>query len=334
MSALHFDPDAPQVSLSLLAHGLDLDATLTSGQAFSWKRTATGHWRGWIDRRPCLVWLHGDALRAVGPGLTRDAVSTYFGLNLPIREIFATFPSDPWLDKARAFAPGLRILRQEPWETLCNFICSSLKQIVQIEQINLELRRAFGEKLADDLYAYPDAARLAETTETQLRACRLGFRARHLHVAASQIASSEILLDRLGTLSTNDAREQLMRVRGVGEKVANCILLFAYGRAEAFPIDVWVERVLRRLYFKNSQRVQLERLRAFADSHFGPYRGYAQQFLFHWIRKDPKALPADEKAAAHKLSRRIQLPPRKKAERAVKKSSKKLRLPPRKRATA
>src|SRR5450755_1258428 len=91
------EPDAPQISLFLMAHGLDLEATLTSGQTFSWKRTTDG-------RRPCLVWSQGDALRAVGPGLTRDAVSSYFGLDLPVREIFATFPSDPWLEQARAFA--------------------------------------------------------------------------------------------------------------------------------------------------------------------------------------------------------------------------------------
>ena len=294
------DPDAPQVSHSLHAHGLNLDATLSSGQAFSWRRTATGHWSGWIDGRPCLVWMQGDALRAVGPGLTRDAVNAYFCLDLPMEEILATFPSDPWLEKARAFAPGLRILRQDPWETLCNFICSSLKQITQIEQINHELRRAFGEKFGDDRYTFPTAARLAQTTEAQLRACRLGFRARHLHVAARQIASSEISLARLATLPTPEAREQLQRVRGVGEKVANCVLLFAYGRAEAFPIDVWVERVLRQLYFKGNPRVQHETLRAFAQSHFGPYRGYAQQFLFHWIRTDPKALPPEKPKAARK----------------------------------
>ena len=288
------EPDAPQVSLSLFHHGLDLDATLTSGQSFSWKRTPDGRWRGWIDGRPCLVWSQGDSLRAVGPALERDAVARYFGLDLPIREIFASFPNDPWLEQARAFAPGLRILRQDPWETLCNFICSSLKQIVQIEQINHELRRVFGDQVGDGLHSFPDASRLSLATEAKLRECRLGFRARHLFVASRQIATSEVRLDRLEKLPTAEAREHLMRIRGVGEKVANCILLFAYGRAEAFPIDVWVERVLRRLYFNNSTRVKHERLRAFADSHFGPNRGYAQQFLFHWIRKDPKAIPPEK----------------------------------------
>jgi N-glycosylase/DNA lyase len=304
-------PELPQVSLSLFSHGLDLDATLASGQSFSWKRSPDGRWRGWIDRRPCLVWSQGDALRAVGPSLTHAAVTRYFGLDLPLREIFASFPNDPWLDRARAFAPGLRVLRQEPWETLCNFICSSLKQIVQIEQINHELRRAFGEPIGEGLHSFPEASRLALATEARLRECRLGFRARHLFVAARQIASSEVSLERVAKLPTPEAREELMRIRGVGEKVANCILLFAYGRTEAFPIDVWVERVLRRLYFNNSSRVKHERLRSFAEKHFGPHRGYAQQYLFHWIRKDAKALPPEKvpekrpkaRAAAPKTSK-------------------------------
>jgi len=290
--------EVPQVSLSLFGHGIDLDATLTSGQSFSWKRTVNGRWRGWIDGRPCLVWLQGDALRAVGPNLTHEAISHYFGLDVPIREVFASFPNDPWLDRARAFAPGLRILRQEPWETLCNFICSSLKQIVQIQQINHDLRHTFGRLVGEELYSFPAASRLALASEAQLRACRLGFRARHLFVAARQIASADVLLERVATLPTDEAREELMRLRGVGAKVANCILLFAYGRAEAFPIDVWVERVLRRLYFEDRPRVAPERLRLFAERHFGPYRGYAQQFLFHWIRKDPKALPEGRKTPA------------------------------------
>jgi N-glycosylase/DNA lyase len=283
-------------ALSLPGHGLDLEATLAGGQAFSWRRTERGPWRGWIEGQPCTVWSEGETLRVSGPGLTAAAVTRYFGLDLPMAKIFASFPDDPWLERARAFAPGLRILRQEPWETLCNFICSSLKQIVQIEQINHDLRRNFGRRLGKNLYAFPEAARLAQASEAQFRACRLGFRARHLFVAARQIASGEISLDHVAMLPTDEAREELRRIRGVGAKVANCILLFAYGRVEAFPIDVWVERVLRRLYFNDRARSHA-RMGLFVDRHFGPYRGYAQQFLFHWIRKDPGALPPGKKAA-------------------------------------
>jgi N-glycosylase/DNA lyase len=290
--------DLPQISLSLTSHGIDLDATLSSGQAFSWNRTADGRWRGWIDGRPCLVWLQGDALRAVGAGITPETVRRYFGFDLPLREIFASFPSDPWLERARGFAPGLRVLRQDPWETLCNFICSSLKQIVQIQQINHELRRTLGQAIEPDLYTFPSPSRLALATELQLRDCRLGFRARHLFVAARQIAHGEISLEKVEEMPTAEARETLMRIRGVGEKVANCVLLFAYGRLEAFPIDVWVERVLREVYFKGSKRVKLSRMRDFSRTHFGPNGGYAQQFLFHWIRKDRHALPRKIKTAA------------------------------------
>ena len=293
--------DLPQVSLSLARHGLDLDSTLASGQSFCWNRHADGRWRGWIDGRPCLAWHHGDILRAVGPELTHEAVTRYFGLDQPLREIFASFPADPWLERAREFAPGLRVLRQDPWETVCNFICSSLKQIVQIAQINASLRCALGEPVdPPSLYAFPTASRLARATEAQLRECRLGFRARHLFVAARQVVQGEVSLEKIGGMPTAEARETLLRLQGVGEKVANCVLLFAYGRLEAFPIDVWVERVLRQLYFKGSKRVKLARMADFSRGHFGPFGGYAQQFLFHWIRKDPRALVLANAAAAKK----------------------------------
>ena len=286
-------PPSPR-SIRLPAHGLDLDATLTSGQSFSWRHDTHGVWHGWIEGRPVVAQVKNDFLCAEGPGLTVAALTRYFALDLPIEKILGTFPEDPWLLRACAFAPGLRILRQDPWETTCNFICSSLKQITQIEQINRDLRRAFGQEIAPGLFAFPDPARLALAEEKELRACKLGFRARHLYVAARQIAAGEISLEAIAKLSTPAARDQLQRLRGVGAKVANCILLFAYHRVEAFPIDVWVERVLRRLYFPGRRRVTHEKMHRFAERHFGPYRGYAQQFLFHWIRRDPHSVPPEK----------------------------------------
>jgi N-glycosylase/DNA lyase len=281
----------PESGISLASRGFDLDATLSSGQAFSWRRGADENWRGWIGDHPCVAGLDGGRLFVHGSGLTDAGVARYFGLDLGLDKIFASFPADdPWLTRARAFAPGLRILRQEPWETLCNFICSSLKQIVQIAQINHDLRVAFGPKLRPGEHVFPPAAQLARVSEAELRSCKLGFRAKHLFIAARQIAAGEISLEHIATLPTPEAREELMRVRGVGEKVANCVLLFAYGRLEAFPIDVWVERVLRQLYFRNRRRIRPGALRLFSERHFGPHGGYAQQFLFHWIRNDPAAL--------------------------------------------
>jgi N-glycosylase/DNA lyase len=132
-------------------------------------------------------------------------------------------------------------------------------------------------------HSFPTAERLAAATEADLRACKMGFRAPHLLAAARQIAGGQFDLERLRHLPQAEAREELMKLRGVGGKIADCVLLFAYGFDGAFPVDVWVERALRELYFPH-RRVSAKRLQHFAATHFGPHAGYAQQYLFHYIR--------------------------------------------------
>jgi len=121
-------------------------------------------------------------------------------------------------------------------------------------------------------------------SEADLRDCKLGFRAKNLLGAARMIASGEVSLEQVATLSDEAACEELCRLPGVGVKVANCTLLFGFGRLRAFPIDVWIERVLRELYFRRKRKVTARRLREFSASYFGPYGGYAQQYLFHHAR--------------------------------------------------
>jgi N-glycosylase/DNA lyase len=136
-------------------------------------------------------------------------------------------------------------------------------------------------------FSFPTAERLAAVTEAELRACKMGFRAPYLLAAARQIAGGRFDLERLRHLPLAGAREELMKLRGVGGKIADCVLLFAYGFDGAFPVDVWVERALRELFFP-SCRVSDKRLRHFAATHFGPHAGYAQQYLFHYIRTKMK----------------------------------------------
>lgn len=267
---------------------INLEATLRSGQSFCWNRDAEGRWHGWIGAVPCRIETgaggNGDAdgYRVHG-ALPVPAIERYLGLDFDLGQALASFPDDPWLAEALAFAPGLRLLLQEPWETLASFICSAVKQIPQIEEINRTLRAEFGPEIAPGLHAFPSPEALAAAGEAALRRCKLGFRARSLHIAARQIVAGEVDLAALHALPTAEAREQLIRLRGVGPKIADCVLLFAYGRHDAFPIDVWVERVLRQLYFKR-RRVAPERLRKFVRDYFGPHPGYAQQYLFHWVR--------------------------------------------------
>jgi N-glycosylase/DNA lyase len=192
------------------------------------------------------------------------------------------------MQNAIAACHGLRLLRQLPWECLVSFLLSSTKQIIQIQQVVSLLCQRFGEpvaapSLADRVYAFPSPARLARSTEAELRACKMGFRAPYVLAAARAVESGRLDLERLGQISVEGARSQLMELPGVGRKIADCVLLFAYGFQSAFPVDVWVMRALQQFYFPR-RRVSLERLHRFSAEHFGPNAGYAQQYLFHYAR--------------------------------------------------
>jgi N-glycosylase/DNA lyase len=182
----------------------------------------------------------------------------------------------------------LRLLRQEQWECLASFILSSTKQIVQIQQIVAVLCERFGAPVvvpagSDPWFAFPSAKRLAECTESELRECKMGFRAPYLLAAAKMVDGGELDLQALENRTAAEARTELIKVPGVGRKIADCVLLFAYGFQEAFPIDVWVMKALRELYFPK-RRVKPPRLIAFSETYFGPNAGYAQQYLFHYMR--------------------------------------------------
>jgi len=267
----------------------DLALTLASGQAFRWRRCGDA-WAGVVGSRWVRLRQEPDGIRAetAAPGGDWQWLRHYLQLDVDLEKILASFPDDPPMRDSLAACRGLRLLRQEPWECLASFICSSTKQIVQIEQIVGLLCRRFGETLpvppgADSAWAFPSVERLAAASEAELRACKLGFRAPYLAGTARKLAAGEVDLARLAEMPLAEARAALLTLPGVGVKIADCVLLFAYGFQEAFPVDVWIIRALQQLYFPK-RRVKLPRLRRFSRSHFGPYGGYAQQYLFHYMR--------------------------------------------------
>jgi N-glycosylase/DNA lyase len=270
----------------------DLAATLSSGQAFRWKET-DGAWEGVIGQHWVRLRQVPEGIRAEFIGAQNHLIPSlahYLQTGVDIAAILATFPDDEPMRAAVAACRGLRLLRQEPWECLASFILSSTKQIVQIQQIVALLCERFGEPLAvpaghAPVFSFPAAARLAECAEQSLRDCKMGFRAPNLLRTARMIASGEISVA-LHQLSVDDARAELLRCPGVGEKIANCVLLFAYGFPTAFPVDVWVMKALRELYFPR-RRPSAARLERFIATHFGPNAGYAQQYLFHYMRNRP-----------------------------------------------
>lgn len=267
----------------------DLGATLDSGQAFRWRPDGRG-WTGVIGRR----WVR---LESVPGGITAQTAAPagdwrwlidYLQTELDLAAVLRSFPDDPPLRDAVAACRGLRLLRQDPWECLASFLLSSTKQIVQIRQVVRLVAERFGEPVAVPAghapeWAVPSPERLAGVAETELRACKMGFRARYLLAAARAVAQGELALADLGTRPLPTARAELLRLPGVGPKIADCVLLFGFGFSTAFPVDVWVTRALRRLYFPR-RRVSIPRMNEFAVAHFGPHAGYAQQYLFHYMR--------------------------------------------------
>ena len=267
----------------------DLGLTLDSGQTFHWEPSGAG-FVGTIGERAVYLEQRGSVLkvREGGSHALPGLVAHYFSLDHPLAEICASFPDDPVMQAASSYCRGLRIIRQPRWECLATFITSSMKQVAHIRQISHTLRRRFGEPRSlgeQTAYVYPTPARIAALSEKELRDCALGYRAKNLLATARLISSGEVDLDRLTDLPDDELRTQLCALPGVGSKVANCVMLFAYERLRAFPIDVWIERVLRERYFPRRRRITAEQLRDFAAQHFGEHGGYAQQYLFHHARK-------------------------------------------------
>jgi N-glycosylase/DNA lyase len=280
--------------IEIPAPDFDLAMTLDSGQVFHWEKVGNG-FAGTIGNYAVYVEQDNEALKVRFGGMPARSpprplprtVAHYFALDHPLAEICASFPNDPVMNAARDFCRGLRIIRQPKWECLATFICSSMKQVAHIRQISAALRSRFGDRRkigSRVVYTFPSPQRIARASENQLRKCKLGYRAKNLRATTRLVSSGKCDLEAWSALSDANLREKLCALPGVGAKVANCVMLFAYERLRAFPIDVWIERVLRQQYFPRRKKVTGLRLREFSEMYFGEHGGYAQQYLFHHAR--------------------------------------------------
>ena|SRR2546426_463670 len=287
----------------------DLEKTLNSGQVFHWEKIDNG-FLGAIGDVPACV-QQEDHILKVHFGETRKPtretrplprlVTHYFALDHPLAEICASFPDDALMNAARDFCRGLRIIRQPKWECLATFICSSMKQVAQIRQISAALRTRFGERREIGnhvVYTFPHAQHIAHASKTGLRECKLGYRAKNLCATAQLVSSGECNLEAWSALSDAELRERLCALPGVGAKIANCVMLFAYERLRAFPIDVWIERVLRQHYLPRRKKMTAQQLWEFSESYFGEHGGYAQQYLFHHARVAKSLISRDSSESA------------------------------------
>jgi N-glycosylase/DNA lyase len=251
---------------SLLCPWFSLETTLESGQYFRWTRQDDG-FEIVLRDRVFFARQDDDMLRF--EGVDPETIRRFFALDHDLPSIHAELARDPVLRGPLERHRGLRILRQDPWECVASFITSAASNIPRITRNVGDMAARFGTSRA-----FPRPEQMG--SERELRDLKLGFRARYLAEAARLARDGR--LDRLGG-PIEKIREALMELPGIGLKVADCVALFAYGRLDAFPVDTWVRKTMRRLYFRD-RKVTDRRIAEFAARRFGPLAGYAQQYLF------------------------------------------------------
>ncbi len=255
-----------------LTDDFDLGLCLDCGQAFRWKQIDNGSWEGVAFAKKLNVSQEGNVITFYDttPEDFEKIWSNYFDLNRNYKEIIETYTEEN-LKTACDTYPGIRILKQDEWEAICSFIISANNNIPRIKGIIERLCENFGEDLGG-AYSFPEPEKIARLTVEDLAPLRAGFRAKYIIDAAQKIASGEVDIEKIKTLPLADAKAELLKIKGVGEKVAQCALLYGFGRVDAFPIDVWVKRIIEELY-PNGLPKCMEGT-----------QGIAQQYLFHWRR--------------------------------------------------
>ena len=261
------------------ASSFNLEQTFECGQCFRWSKTDCGTYSGVAFGKALTISQNDTTVTLQGCNKNdfENVWYSYFDLGTDYDEIKDSLASlHPVLKEAQQYAPGIRILNQEPWEALCSFIISQNNNIPRIKGIIDRLCRQYGEPIDDNLYAFPTAEKLSRCTVDDLAPLRSGFRAKYIVDAAAKAATNEINLHEIKKMPVEQARKELMKIKGVGPKVADCTMLYGMGKKECFPMDVWMKRAMEVL-FPN-----------LTPEDFGTNAGIAQQYIFHYSRMNPQ----------------------------------------------
>ncbi len=252
---------------------IDIALTLDCGQAFRWQNLDDGCWQGVAMGKYLKLKQEGTTITLFDTTLQEyeDIWSIYFDMKRDYKAIIDGY-TDPFIATACKEYPGIRILKQNEWEAICSFIISANNNIPRIKGIISRFCEMFGEPVGKD-FTFPEAECVAQLTVEDLAPIRAGFRAKYIIDAAQKISSRKVDIEKIRTLPFEEAKQHLLQIKGVGEKVAQCSLLYGFARMEAFPRDVWVKRIEEELYPDGFPQKYYET------------QGIAQQYLFHWRRK-------------------------------------------------
>ncbi len=268
---------------------IDLDITINSGQVFLWDKI-DGIWHG-VNGSEILKIIQ-EPFKIIS---SRKNTSDFFRQEENIEKILQSIKKDKLVRDAVTRFPGLRLLRQDPFQCYISFICSSNASIQNIKQMLKKITEKFGKRIMFDgheFHTFPTAKKLANSSMAELLSCGLGFRAKYIKKASQDVLSGKIDFNYLKKADYKTAKEILLDVYGIGDKIADCILLFSLEKIEAFPIDRWTLRILRKYYSdvfnesisKSITKKKYETIHEKIVRHFGPFAGYSQQFLFKMER--------------------------------------------------
>jgi N-glycosylase/DNA lyase len=284
----------PKIALSR-KEPFSLDRTLGCGQVFRWDRMQDGSWCGIVGDRVIRCLQKGSILTF--KGTDEIFIRQYFSLDLDLNAILASIDVDPFIHGAIERCRGLRLVRQPAWECLCSYICATNSNIPMIRRRIASIAEKFGDEVESGetkLFSFPHPSRISCTTgSTALAACRLGYRMPYVLSTSREVAAQKDWATTITAMPYEEARRQIMKFSGIGPKAADCILLFAFQKYDAFPVDVWIRRIMREHYLTKLDRDdaltgrEYNEIRTFARKHFGEYCGYAQEYLYA-AREDSK----------------------------------------------
>lgn len=271
----------------------ELEDIFECGQCFRWNKEQNGSYTGVFGNNVINVQKQDDIVtfKGVCEGDIKDVCNKYFDLDRDYSKIMRELSQiDNNLKISIEYGKGIRILNQELWEAIISFIISANNNIPRIKGIIERLSKAYGKKIVwegKEYYTFPLPDELKDVTVEEFRRLGLGFRDIRLYETTKMILNNEVDLNKVEQMSTNEAREELLKLSGVGPKVADCILLFStLKRFDVFPIDVWVRRVMNDLYIQKEDEAKVTKreIQNLANSKFGSLQGLAQQYLFYYRR--------------------------------------------------
>ena len=269
----------------------DAKAIFTCGQAFRWYEESDGSFTTVHLGRVLNVLNEKDRVIFKGTNLKEfdEIWMDYFDLNTDYKEIRKVLSNNEILPKAMEYGEGIRILNQNHFEMLISFIISANNMIPRIKKSIEVISMRYGKFICEDenrkYYSFPTVEELSRASVEDLREfAKVGFRDKRIFDTVNMILNEKIDLDNFENLETDILREELLKFSGVGNKVADCIMLFSYKRGEVFPVDVWIKRVMEELFIK--EETPVKKISKEADRIFGKYAGYAQQYLFYYGREE------------------------------------------------